>query len=154
VALAQVASGLMYPLNIGAYVLEQTGKQVPVFVFSGILITVVGIVMVRLWGALGGALALMLVYVAQAVLLARMSQRLYPVAFEWRRIAKVLGALGAAFLLVRGLDVVASPLPLVHWLLAPLFLAAAVLALLAFRFLNPGEVASLRSVVGQLRRAP
>jgi O-antigen/teichoic acid export membrane protein len=154
VALAQVASGLMYPLNIGSYVLEQTRKQIPIFVFSGILITIVGIVMVRLWGALGGAVALLLVYVAQAALLARMSQRLYRVAFEWGRIAKVLSALGTAFLLVRALDLVVSPLPLIHWLLAPLFLAAAVLALLAFRFPNPGEWASLRAAVGRLARAP
>ena len=122
VAVAQVASGLMYPLNIGPYVLEQPAKQVPVFVASGILITIVGIVMVRWWGAVGGALALLLVYVVQAVLLARVSQRLYRVDFEWARLGRVVCAVGTAFLLVRVLGVLASR-PLVDWLLAPLFLA-------------------------------
>jgi hypothetical protein len=153
VALAQVASGLMYPLNIGSYVLEQTRKQVPIFVSSGILITAIGIVLVRGWGAPGGAFALLLVYIIQAALLARMSQRLYHVAFEWARIAKVVGALGAAFLLVRVLGFVAAPLPFVPWVLPPLFVGAAVLALLALRFPNSGELAGVRAAVGRLARA-
>src|SRR5712692_3535311 len=50
VALAQVAAGLMYPLNIGPYVLEETRKMTPVFVASSVLITILGIVLVRRWG--------------------------------------------------------------------------------------------------------
>src|SRR6266567_2342267 len=139
-SLAIVASGLMYPLNIGPYVLEQPAKQVPAFVASGVLITVAGIAMVRRWGALGAALALLLVYVVQAVLLAKLSQRLYRVHFEWVRLGRVACAIGTAFLLVRVLGIFASR-PLADWLLAPLFLAAVILALLAFRFPDPGELA-------------
>src|SRR2546425_2938489 len=61
VALAQVASGLMYPLNIGPYVLEKTSKMTPVFVASSVLITILGIVLVRQWSAIGAAVALLIV---------------------------------------------------------------------------------------------
>ena len=132
--------------------MEQPAKQVPVFVASGILITIVGIVMVRWWGAVGGALALLLVYVVQAVLLARLSQRLYRVDFEWARLGRVVCAVGTAFLLVRGLGILASR-PLVDWLLAPLFVAAVILALMAFRFPDAGELANLRAAAGRLARA-
>jgi O-antigen/teichoic acid export membrane protein len=152
VALAYVASGLMYPLNVGPYVLEQPTKQVPVFVTSGLLIAGAGIVLVRRWGALGGAVALLLVYLVQAGLLTRLSQRMYRIAFEWARVARVLGAVGAAFGLVWLVGRVAGS-PLVRWLLAPLFLATVVLALIAFRVPDPAELAQLRAAAARLWRA-
>ena len=152
VALAQVAAGLMYPLNIGPYVMERTGKQMPVFVASGILITAIGIIMVRLWGALGGAVALVSVYLTQAVLLWRVSQRLYRVEFEWGRVARLLTAAGTAFLAARAVGLVGSSTT-VQWLLAPVFLATFALALFAFRFLDPAEVSNLRAAAGRILRA-
>jgi hypothetical protein len=152
VALAQVAAGLMYPLNIGSYVLEQTGKQMPVFVASGVLITGAGILMVRAWGALGAALALLLVYLAQALLLGRLNQKLYRVEFEWIRIARILCALGAAFIAVRALGLVASQPP-ATWLLAPAFLAIVAVTLFLVRFPDQAEISNLRAVADRLLRA-
>jgi hypothetical protein len=142
----------MYPLNIGPYVLGQTNKVTPIFVSSGVLITIIGIAMVRLGGALGGAIALLVVYAIQAFLLAKLSQRLYPVRFERRRVAKALGALAAAFLLVRSFQVVA-PESVMNWLRAPLFLAIAAFALIAFRFPEPTEISALRAAAARIVRA-
>jgi O-antigen/teichoic acid export membrane protein len=152
VALAQVAAGLMYPLNIGSYVMEKTGRQIPAFVASGVLITVAGIAMVRVWGAFGAALALLVVYLVQALLLGRMNQKLYRIEFEWVRIIRALCALGTAFVVVRGLDLVTSSAP-VTWLLAPAFLATVAITLILFRFPDQAEMSSLRAVAGRLLRA-
>ncbi len=151
IALAQVASGLMYPLNVGPYVLEQTSKVTPVFVASSLLITVLGIAIVPRWGAIGAALALLLVYLVQALLLAGVSQKLYPISHEARRLPKVLGSLGGAFVIATVFREQASS-RLATWLSVPLFLALAILLLIATRFPNQGEVAGLRAAFQQVRR--
>jgi hypothetical protein len=152
IGLAQVACGLMHPVIIGPYVLERTSTVTPVFVSSAVLITIIGIGMVRLWGALGAAIALLLVYLIQALLLARLSQRLYRVQFERARVAKAVCALGMAFLLVR-LVAAASAHTVIEWLLAPLFVAITIVALIVLRFPEPAEVSSLRAAVGRILRA-
>jgi len=151
IALAQVASGLMYPLNVGPYVLEQTSKVTPVFVGSSLLITVLGIAMVPRWGAIGAAVALLLVYLVQALLLARVSQKLYPIAHEASRLPKLLGALVGAFLVATLFREQASS-RLATWLSVPLFIALAVFLLIATRFPDQGEVAGLRAALQRVRR--
>ncbi len=149
VALAQVASGLMYPLNIGPYVLEQTGKQIPVFIASGALITIVGIVLVQWRGPVGGALALLAVYIAQALLLAIVSQKLYPIRVEWTRLVQVVCALTTAFFFTRLLGQGASH-SLLALLLPPLFVGALVLTLIVLRFPDSAELSSLRRATAWL----
>ena len=156
VALAQVASGLMYPVTIGPYVLEQTGRITPVFLFSALLMTGIGTVLVRLWGATGGAASLLVVYIAQALALAWVSHKLYPIPFETARILKVLCALGAAFALVHLVGLV-SPHPSTTWFLPPLFVVAGLLGLIAVRFPDSGEMSHLRAlgarILGRSERA-
>ncbi len=142
-AMAQVASGLMYPLNIGPYVLEQTSKVMPIFVLSTLLITLLGIGLLRWRGVPGAADALLLVYLIQALLIARTSQRLYPVPFEAGRLLKVLAALSLGLtvaLVLRALH----PFAATNWLLAPVFLAVVAVVLLSSRFPDIGELAGLR----------
>ena len=100
VALANVSSGLMYPVTIGPYVKEKTRKMVPAFLFSGILSLAAGTLMTRWWGVMGASGSLLLVYLAQAWVLAKISHGLYPIQFESVRIAKSVVALGLAFPLV------------------------------------------------------
>ncbi len=149
-SMAQVASGLMYPLNIGPYVLEQTSKVTPIFVLSTLLVTLLGIGFLRWRGVSGAAEALLLVYLIQALLIARTSQRLYRVRFEGARVIKVLIALAvglAAALVLRTLH----PFPATNWLLAPTFLVVVAVVLIASRFADPGELSGLRRTAITLR---
>jgi len=132
-------------------VLEQPRKQIWVFVTSGILVTGAGVALVQWLGAVGGALALLLVYLIQAGLLLRTSQRLFRVEFEWSRVAKVLWALGAAFVAVHLVGAAAAA-PVVNWLLAPAFLTLSVVALIVLRFPDPGEIAHVRAAATRFAR--
>ncbi len=152
-AVASVASGLMYPLNIGPYVLGRTSRVAPVFIVSAVLVTILGIGMVRFWGALGAAVALLVVYLLQALLLARLSQELYPIRFEMLRTAKVLCALAIAFGIVRLLHA-ARLWTALDWLLVPIFLAAIAAALVVLRFPDEGEIANVRAVLGRIVGGP
>lgn len=86
-AAANVAAGLIYPLTIGPYVLERTREVIPVYVGAAVLAVATGWIGIACGGILGAAAALVVVYLAQGVALAVVSQRMYPVPFEWRRVA-------------------------------------------------------------------
>jgi len=143
VALAQVASGLMYPLDISPYVMEQTNRVTPIFVLSAVLITMLCLATIGFGGALGAAYALLLVYLIQAFFIARLSQRLYAVPFEWIRIAKI-----ALSLLLASMGVIAlrfvRPDVMTPWLQIPVFVGLVAATLVALRFLDPSESAGLR----------
>src|SRR6266511_4198530 len=94
-------------------------------------------------GALGAAYALLLVYLIQAFFIARLSQRLYAVPFEWIRIAKI-----ALSLLLASMGVIAlrfvRPDVMTPWLQIPVFVGLVAATLVALRFLDPSESAGLR----------
>ncbi|MGK2907970.1 MAG: lipopolysaccharide biosynthesis protein [Desulfuromonadales bacterium] len=96
-ALANVASGLMYPSTIGPYVKEKTRSVIPVFLFSGILSLVLGTVMTYWWGSMGACCSLLFIYLVQALVLIKISNSLYPITFETKRIAKGAMSLGVAY---------------------------------------------------------
>jgi O-antigen/teichoic acid export membrane protein len=100
-ALATIVSGLMYPVNVGIYLLNRTSQVLPIFLTSAVSVLVVGSVMASLWGGEGAALSLLVVYVLQVFMLGRLNARLYPIAWEWARIVKGTVALLAAYFLVR-----------------------------------------------------
>jgi O-antigen/teichoic acid export membrane protein len=106
---ATVAMGLMYPVNIGPYVREQTTRMMPVFVASMALSLPAGWIFVRAWGVTGAALELLLVYLIQGLVLGYVSQRMYPVTIEWSRIARVLVVLVASHALTHSLVGAALP---------------------------------------------
>ena len=95
-AAANVAAGLIYPLTIGPYVLERTREVIPVYVGAAVLAIAAGWIAIAHAGILGAAGALLAVYVAQGIALAVVSQRMYPVPFEWRRIAVLAAAFAGA----------------------------------------------------------
>jgi O-antigen/teichoic acid export membrane protein len=145
-ALANVASGLMYPLTIGPYVKEKTIRMVPAFVFSGVLSLVVGALMTRWWGAIGAGCSLLFVYLAQALVLFKISNALYPVAFEWKRLAKLLIALGMGFIPVHyGFRLVENQYMLI---IAPLvFLPSSALLLVLTGFFEKDEIKAIKELL-------
>ncbi len=92
-AISNVAAGLIYPLTIGPYVLERTRQVIPVYVGALVLIIAIGWPATIYAGIAGTAIALAAVYLVQGIALAWVSQRMYAVPIEWRRLAIVVAAL-------------------------------------------------------------
>ena len=134
-ALCYVMSGLMHPLILGPYLKERTTAVLPPFLLSTVLIVAIGIPATQLWGAFGTSLALIAVYLVQSVTLGWVSHRLYPVGYEWGRIAKVIAAAAVAFAAAR----------LAGWAAPAMFLALLVGLLAVLRFPHPDELDALRS---------
>lgn len=99
-AVSNVAAGLSYPLTIGPYVLERTRQVIPVYVGALGLIVVLGWPATRYGGIVGAAIALSAVYVIQGMALAWVSQRMYALPIEWRRLAVVVAGIAALVIVV------------------------------------------------------
>jgi O-antigen/teichoic acid export membrane protein len=99
-AVSNVAAGLIYPLTIGPYVLERTRQVIPVYVAALVLIIALGLPATIYAGITGAAVALAVVYVLQGLALAVVSQRMYALPIEWRRLAIVVAGIAAVLALV------------------------------------------------------
>jgi O-antigen/teichoic acid export membrane protein len=144
-ALATIVSGLMYPVNVGIYLRNQTAQVLPTFLTCAASILVVGSILASRWGGEGAALSLLIVYLLQAFMLGRLNRRLYPISWEWTRIAKATAALLAAYFLVRQIRLAheawsAGVMPLIF-----LLVAAGALGLL--RFFDVSEIGVLRNMI-------
>jgi hypothetical protein len=151
VVLAYLASGLMYPINIGPYVTSATRKVLPVFMVSMVASVALGWACTVVFGGVGACLALLLVYLLQSALLARLSNSLYPLRYEWARLGKVAAALGAGYLLVAGYTppISAFGAAAVLW---PVGVIALTMALLVLeRFLEKSELEELKTIFGKLK---
>lgn len=143
VAIGYVTAGLIHPLTIGQYLKERTSLIVPAFALSGILVLPLGYAFTTQWGVFGLCVCLITVNVIQAVVLAVTSHRLYPVRYEWLRLAKMLVAAAASFAIVHGLmDGVSMT---IAWLAPVLFALVLAALLIVFRFPMPDELAGVRA---------
>ena len=99
-AVSNVAAGLIYPLTIGPYVLERTRQVIPIYVGSLVLIVAIGLPATVYGGITGVAVALSGVYVVQGIALAWVSQQMYALPIEWRRLAIVTAGIAALLAVV------------------------------------------------------
>ncbi len=99
-AASNVAAGLIYPLTIGPYVLERTRDVIPVYTIAAVLAIGLGWVAIAHAGIEGAAVALLVVYVAQGAALAGVSQRMYAVPLEWKRLGIVVAVFALALTVV------------------------------------------------------
>jgi O-antigen/teichoic acid export membrane protein len=136
---ANVAGGLMYPVTIGPYICEKTGRMVPVFLCSMLMSVVAGWVFVKAGGLMGAAAALLVVYLIQGLLLGYVSNGLYPIKIEWARIARVLIVLAAAYWCTRSVLGSAGAWWSPGLLLAVLTVGALVVGLVPVRRLRLGR---------------
>lgn len=143
-ALAYVASGLMYPINIGPYVKESTRRVLPVFALATGGSLVFGCMFTLWWGVRGAAIALLSVYAVQNMLLSKVSNALYPFELEWRRIVKTTIALSG------GYTVAAILLPSLGsrhaWLPSVFFPVVVAVWLIVLGFFDQSEVQAFKSV--------
>jgi O-antigen/teichoic acid export membrane protein len=108
---------------------------------AGALLNVaLNLLLIPPYGMIGAAIATVAGYSVMFVLMAWHAQRIYPVPYQWRRIATAVAAAVALLLVGKLLDV-----PLVAAILLSL---AYPLALLPLRFYLPAERARLRAVFG------
>jgi O-antigen/teichoic acid export membrane protein len=146
ILLAYVFLGVSNNLVAGIYIQKKTGR-LPVMAFVGAGTNVLAnLLLIPALGIMGAALALLLSYAAMAILVYVLVQKIYPIRYEWERIAKIVVSALIVFLL--WLLVPAGPLELV-WEIALLVLFG--LLMYWMRFFSPSELAGLRLMLAVRR---
>lgn len=149
IALANVASGLMYAVTIGPYVRERTGTIIPVFMGSMLLSVGLGWALTSSSGIVGAALALLVVYTLQALMLGYVSNELYPVPIEWSRLIRGLAVLVAAYMATR--HVVGADIP---WWSPAVLLVFVAVGGVATRVVTVTDLRSLRAAQASEQAKP
>lgn len=137
---AHIFDGIYANLMVGIYLKKATNK-LPVVTGAAALFTLVAnILLVPRFGFIAAAWISLGAFVIQAAYLYVRVNGLYPVSYEWRRIATL-------FLLGGGFTILAAVVPLELWLRIVIG-AAFPVSLLLVRFFPANELASLRRLIG------
>jgi O-antigen/teichoic acid export membrane protein len=135
--LAAVLAVLVYPLQTGIYYQKRSGQIFWVALSQAVVGALAGYVLIGTWGILGACMTVLIVAAVTMLVTHRLSQRHFPVSYEWGRLAILLALASAATLAGWGVET----LPLAWALLAKLAIALAFVALLpVFRVLDRSEV--------------
>jgi O-antigen/teichoic acid export membrane protein len=135
VLLSYIVYGYYVNFVVAIYIKKKT-HFLPWITGSGALVGIAGnAVLIPRYGLAGAAWATFLGYATMAFILNRVSNRLYPIPYEWGRLAKLTAVVGTLYIL----------LALVHteWLKAVILISFPVL-LIAVRFFDVQEKSAVR----------
>jgi O-antigen/teichoic acid export membrane protein len=143
VLLAYVFQGFYTNFIVGVYIRERT-RWLPLATGLAAAVNVAtNLWWIPRWGILGAAAATLAAYFVMAATLLVVSQRLFPISYEWGKVARMFAIVLAAYLF--GMEVGAA------WAKVAGF-AAALLLLPAAGVLHRGELAALKGAF-RFRRA-
>ena len=147
IAVGMAAQGVYLLTSIGLNLTSRTEFYPIATSAAAITGLASGLVLMPRWGPLGAAIAFALSFITQAAVAYAFAQRLYPMTYEWGRIARVIGAACVAAFAGRTL---VPDLPPLAGLVAHGTLTVAVFAVLLWMtgFLRPSE----RAILSELER--
>jgi O-antigen/teichoic acid export membrane protein len=144
-ALAGMASGAYTLFAVGLNVTKRMRLLSPIAVLGGALATGLYFLLIPPYSFVGAAWATVAAFTSLGLLVLAVSNHLYPVPWDWRRIGLAVSLAAGTALLSLGIDswlsvAVSIPVRLGLTLAYPA-------VLVAFRFFPPGDLAALRSRV-------
>jgi O-antigen/teichoic acid export membrane protein len=140
----QSAASLM---DAGLYVRHRTGLKLCVTLATTTVMLLLYAVLIPSWGSMGAAVATLIGFAFLAACTWAVSRRVFPVRYEWPRLAALLGLAVGLWLLSRLLPAAAWALPVKAglWLLAPILVWATGL-------ISPREKEHVRALTGAAGR--
>jgi O-antigen/teichoic acid export membrane protein len=141
-----VFSGMYTVVTTGLYIERRTHVLAWIAAAGALLNLAVCVVAAPRWGMVGVAWATPAAYALMAALGALQSQRVYPVPFEWGRLAQLAAYVLGLFAIDRWFASALAPLSPIGVALKFLLVAALPLVLLATGFFRHGEMQALRGL--------
>lgn len=139
---AAVLQVLTYPLQTGIYYQKKSSSIFHVALAACVAGLVLGVPLIWAFGILGACLSVLGVAIVSVVMTDRISQRFFPVHYEWRK----LGTLLALVIAIAVAGQLADRLPLLWSLPLRFVLSAAFLVgIVATRVIEPAELAAARA---------
>ena len=148
VLLAYVFTGAYVNFVVGVY-LEKKTKYLPYATGAGALVNVVAnYVLIPRIGIMGAAIATLLSYIVMAIGIYFPSQRLYHVPYEWGRIARLVGAALAAFLIYSVLDL--EPASLYGIIIKAVICLAFIVLVLLLRVFDRADLEQTKAAISRM----
>jgi O-antigen/teichoic acid export membrane protein len=147
VLLGYLFLGIYNNLLAGIYIEKRTSLLPPITIAGAVVNVAANYALIPLIGLQGAALATLMSYVAMAGVLYAVVRRIYPVPYEWGRLAKIAGATAFVFLL--SLAVPTDPSAIL-WKSGLLVLFG--VSMIVMKFFVPSELRALSRLVR--RRGP
>jgi O-antigen/teichoic acid export membrane protein len=142
VLLGYVFLGIYNNLMAGIYIEKKTNYLPGITMAGGATNVVANFALIPIMGMMGAAIATLVAYAAMAIILFIVVQRIYPVQYEFGRLAKIAIAAGAVYALHVFLSPALSP-----YLWKLLLLGAFCLIMYWMRFFNPSELRAVKTSV-------
>ena len=140
-------TGVSTILNAGLLIEKRTGHLALVTGIGAAVNVAANLLLIPPYGLMGAAYAMLAAYLVMALLYWILSQRIYPVAWEYARLARIILALAAVAALWY-LPIKPAVLPQLAW--EAVLLVLYIVLLFVFRFFLPSELRELRGLL----RAP
>ena len=149
IALSYLLYGLYAQVNVGISLRKKT-QYIPFIVIGAAALNLLlNFLLIPRWGMMGAAVATVLSYFALLILTYMVSQRLYPVVYEWRRIIILL----IIFSIISGMGYLVTIESLALRLgMKGLLLLLFPTALLLLRFFTPEEITRFRELLTDARQ--
>lgn len=147
ILLGYMLLGIYNNVVAGVYIEKKT-QYLPIVTFIGAGINIAAnFLLIPSLHVYGAALATLLSYCAMAVVMYTLSQRVYPVPYEWKRLLKIAaaGAVVAGVYFTLGVN---------HLLLKTALFALFCLSMFAMKFFNREELVLLRRLVSRSSKPP
>ncbi|TAK55669.1 MAG: hypothetical protein EPO24_11870 [Bacteroidetes bacterium] len=142
VLLGYLFLGMATTMSAGIYIEKKTRYNPPITIAAAIVNIAANVILIPVLGMTGAAYATLAAYVVMAVLTYIMTQRIYPMQYEWGRLAK-LGVV-VTIVVVAEAAVLASAF---ESLFKALMILVFFLLLGIVKFFKPGEMEMLRRII-------
>ncbi len=148
VLLAYLWLGMSMIIEAGLLIRKKTGRLPLVTGLAAVVNIAVNIIFIPRHGIYGGAFATLAAYVVMAVMYYIFTQRVYPVRYEFGRLARLFGA--AIVVVVLWYTIPTPGIGAMLW--KCLLLVGYAVLLVMFRFFEPREMQEIRALLSRFRR--
>lgn len=146
VLLGYLFLGISTNLSAGLYIEKQT-KFLPIVTISGAVINIAAnYLLIPLYGMAGAAWATFAAYFLMAMIYYSLSQRVFPIRYEIRRLGKIVFVVDVLLACHYLFDLQAE-----HWLWRVGLCLLFPLLLVATKFFEPQEIKEMRTMVGRFK---
>jgi len=147
VLLGYVFLGMATTLSAGIYIQKKTQYNPPITITAAAINIAANFILIPIYGITGAAWATLIAYFVMAIMTYIMTQRIYPIQYEWGRILKI--GIALALVIIAEASVLAASFDTIYKVL---LVVVFFLLLGIMKFFKPGELMFIKGTLQKMQR--